>query len=194
MVAVSKKTMIPWMYKNELLVETPKGALGFVYEITNVITGKKYIGKKNFLSKTKKAFKKLDGTIAKNKKVTIKESNWKYYTSSSNVIADKIDDSKTRLGGEWLLEWEFEILSINSNLSENNYQELRLQVMKDTLDAQMCTLCFGERELSSNSDNCKCGGEWTHRYDNGNIDRVYYKTADEVLWKARKVSFLEMLN
>ena len=37
-----------WYYKNMLFEETPENYQGFVYEITELRTGKKYIGKKNF--------------------------------------------------------------------------------------------------------------------------------------------------
>ena len=39
-----------WKYNNEEFNETPEEYQGFVYEITELSTGKKYIGKKNFWS------------------------------------------------------------------------------------------------------------------------------------------------
>ena len=37
-----------WLYKNEPFEEIPEDAYGYVYLITNNVTGKKYIGKKLF--------------------------------------------------------------------------------------------------------------------------------------------------
>ena len=37
-----------WHYNNKLFETTPEEYQGFVYEITEIDTGKKYIGKKNF--------------------------------------------------------------------------------------------------------------------------------------------------
>jgi len=60
----------------------PDGYVGFVYEITNMITGKKYIGKKlYYFSKTKQV---------KGKKKRYKvESDWKdYYGSNDELLKD----------------------------------------------------------------------------------------------------------
>ena len=48
---------------------------GFIYEITNTINQKKYIGKKQCKSKLKR--KPLKGK--RNKRIEIKESDWKVY-------------------------------------------------------------------------------------------------------------------
>ena len=37
-----------WIYNDEEYVDTPEEYQGFVYVITELVTGKKYIGKKNF--------------------------------------------------------------------------------------------------------------------------------------------------
>ena len=59
---------------------------GFIYEITNLVTNKKYIGKKQCKSKLKR--KPLKGK--RNKRIEIKESDWKEYTSSSNYLNEDI--------------------------------------------------------------------------------------------------------
>ena len=64
----------------------PDNAIGFIYCITNNISGKKYIGKK--LLQNKKKRKPLKGRInARRYKV---ESDWKTYTGSSPVLNDYI--------------------------------------------------------------------------------------------------------
>ena len=46
-----------WIYKNEPLEEVPENAYGYVYLITNNLTGRKYIGKKLFWFKKTKVVK-----------------------------------------------------------------------------------------------------------------------------------------
>lgn len=86
-----------WYYENRpiLTVEDlgdPELLFGFVYKITNIITGKIYIGKKQVISKTKKKLTKAELSTDKRKKTykhVIKETNWKsYYGSSESLLAD----------------------------------------------------------------------------------------------------------
>ena len=72
------------------------GCFGFVYKITNTITGKFYIGKKAFFhNKKKKLTKKelAEQPITRGRKLTTKveqvDSGWReYYGSSKELIAD----------------------------------------------------------------------------------------------------------
>jgi hypothetical protein len=74
-----------WTYKGKKVTKMPEGVLGFVYLITNVITGRKYIGKK--LAEFKKTRPPLKGR--KNKRRSTVESDWKdYYGSSESLNAD----------------------------------------------------------------------------------------------------------
>jgi len=73
---------------------------GFIYLIKDTISGKMYIGKKNFFSKTnkklgKKEIKALPITKGRKafKKLIIKESNWKTYYGSADVIKNDPDKS-----------------------------------------------------------------------------------------------------
>jgi len=59
---------------------------GFIYEITNLVTNKKYIGKKQCLSKIKR--KPLKGK--KRNRIDYVQSDWKNYTSSSNDLNEDI--------------------------------------------------------------------------------------------------------
>ena len=69
-------------------IHTPKDIkkyAGFVYLITNIKTGKKYIGKKFFWSK--RTLKPLKGK--KTKRRVTKESDWKnYYGSCKKLLED----------------------------------------------------------------------------------------------------------
>ena len=78
--------MKPWVYEDvkvNSIEDVPKGAVGFIYLISNV-DGLCYIGKKSFYSTTTRP--PLKGTRSK-RKVT-KESNWLTYKSSNKVVKD----------------------------------------------------------------------------------------------------------
>lgn len=74
-----------WTYQNSTLDEAPEGYEGFVYRITNETSGKFYIGKKSFWSRTTK---RVPGKVRK-KHIT-KESNWKDYWSSSPELKAEV--------------------------------------------------------------------------------------------------------
>ena len=69
--------------------EDVENNIGFVYIIYELNTNMKYIGCKKFWSKVK--YKPLKGK--KNCRWKYKESNWKSYTSSSNILNEKIKDN-----------------------------------------------------------------------------------------------------
>lgn len=95
---------------------------GFIYEITNTVTGKMYIGKKQCKSKFKR--KPLKGR--KNKRIEIKESDWKEYTSSSNELNKDIK----KYGKDKFI---FKILRACGSKWELAYFEIREQLEKDVL-------------------------------------------------------------
>ncbi len=71
------------MYNGKVFDVEPIEYVGFVYLIENIITGKKYIGKKLFWqSKTVTIRRKTKTVKRKAKKIKI-ESDWKMYWSSS---------------------------------------------------------------------------------------------------------------
>lgn len=95
---------------------------GFIYEITNTVTGKMYIGKKQCKSKFKR--KPLKGR--KNKRIEIKESDWREYTSSSNELNEDIK----KYGKDKFI---FKILRACGSKWELAYFEIREQLEKDVL-------------------------------------------------------------
>ena len=103
--------MSHWLYKNKTLEEAPEGYFGFVYLITNLKSGRKYIGRKYF-GTTRRV--KVAGK--KRRKVIRKDSNWKEYTGSSKELNQ---DIKT-LG---MLQFRFEILILGKTKGQVNYLE-----------------------------------------------------------------------
>lgn len=94
--------------------EIPINAEYFVYKITELSTGKFYIGCKQMLKKrTRPPLKNK-----KRKRIDYIESDWKTYTSSSGVIKEDIDNNKEN--------YKFEILSFHKTKSEMKIEETRL--------------------------------------------------------------------
>lgn len=96
-------------------------AIGFVYQITNTESGRKYIGKKLLKSKRRK---KVTGR--KNRKTIIKDSDWREYTGSCDALNEDI----ARLGKD---KFKFEILKWCRTKGECSYWEAKLQFENDVL-------------------------------------------------------------
>jgi len=95
---------------------------GFIYEITNTVNGKKYIGKKQCIKRVKR--KPLKGKTRN--RIDHKESDWKTYTSSSKELNEDIQ----RYGKE---NFEFRILKVCGSKWELGYEEIKEQIAKDVL-------------------------------------------------------------
>ena len=82
-----------WLYQDTPIETLPEECVGFVYLITNNLSGRKYIGKKlaKFSKTTYKTVKQKNG-IKKRKKIRTKiDSDWReYYGSSPELTADVI--------------------------------------------------------------------------------------------------------
>lgn len=104
-----------------------KEYFGFVYKIT-LPSGYWYIGSKQFNSKKK--LKPLKGRVNARRKIV--ESDWKEYTSSSNIINDYI----SKKGKEKII---FEIICLTrGGKFELKYCEMKHQVLKDCLFDEKC--------------------------------------------------------
>ena len=89
-----------WLYKNKIInkiEDFESGTFGYIYRITNLITGKEYIGKKQLESKTNvKLGKKEKAALptqrgrTPSKKLVVKESNWKEYWGSCKPLLEDI--------------------------------------------------------------------------------------------------------
>ena len=80
--------MTQWIFENAPVGEIPEDIVGFVYEITNNLTGKKYIGKKLVkFSKTSYKVVKLKNGTKKRKRIKSKiDSDWREYFGYSQRL------------------------------------------------------------------------------------------------------------
>ena len=100
----------PWLYQGKPFTTDDIGNLfGFVYRITNLQSGKQYIGRKYFWQKRKPKGGK--------RRVT-SESDWKRYFGSSDELKQDIG----RMGKE---NFRREIISLHRTLGKVNYEETR---------------------------------------------------------------------
>jgi len=84
---------MPWLYESQPVDQLPEDCVGFVYLITNTITGRKYIGKKLAkFSKTTYKVVKLKNGNKKKKKIRSKiDSDWQLYYGSSPELTKDIE-------------------------------------------------------------------------------------------------------
>ena len=112
-----------WTYQRQPLEEIPEGYIGFVYLITNLTTGQKYIGKK--LAQFKKTRPPLKGK--KLKRRTTVESDWRDYWGSS----ERLQADVNTLGPE---NFTREILYLCKSKAEMSYLEAREQFERRVLE------------------------------------------------------------
>jgi hypothetical protein len=110
----------------------PENCVGFVYKITNIQTGKFYIGKKSLYSNvrkklTKKELAELSGPGRKpTKKLVTTESNWPVYWGSNKGILQEIKE----LGTD---NFRKEILKFCFNKKQLTYWEVHYQCINEVL-------------------------------------------------------------
>ena len=111
-----------WLYNGKEFTTAPEDYQGFVYEITELSTGKKYIGKKFFwkpkiLPKTKKRKRRVKTRV---------ESDWMdYYGSSQTVRRIAINEGYSA--------FKRQILRLCKTKGECSYYEAKLQFENDVL-------------------------------------------------------------
>ena len=110
-----------WIYQGKEISEIPEGSTGFIYCITNNKSNRKYIGKKFCWSKRRK---KVAGRV--NRKVVIKESDWREYWGSSDLLLEDIK----KLGKK---NFTREILKFFKNKKAVSYAETEMQMKLDVL-------------------------------------------------------------
>lgn len=107
---------------------------GFIYIVTHIPTGKKYLGKKQIYHSIKTklgkkelaAIPKAQGRPQKFKQV-VKESDWKSYYGSNETIKQLIKEGKQN-------EFEREIVLLVYNKKMLSYFETKLQFVYEVLE------------------------------------------------------------
>lgn len=113
-----------WTYQNQPVEEIPEGYIGFVYLITNLKTGQKYIGKK--LAQFKRTKPPLKGKRLKRRSLV--ESDWRDYYGSS----DKLNADVQALGPA---NFTREIIYYCKSKAEMSYLEAREQFERRVLES-----------------------------------------------------------
>lgn len=113
-----------WFYQGQPFSEEMIGDhYGFIYEITDTVTGRAYIGRKFF---TMAGYKTVKG---KRKKLR-KPSDWQtYYGSSPELLAFIAENGKER--------FHREILRLCKTLGETKYQETKLLFLRNVLEEKV---------------------------------------------------------
>jgi len=116
------------MYKNnniDSIDGMPDDAIGFIYEVVHVPSGKKYIGKK--ILKHKKTRPPLKGK--KRTRIAYVESDWKTYYGSSDVVKKLLLES----GSE---NFSREILHFSHSKKNLSYLETKELFTRGVLENQ----------------------------------------------------------
>jgi hypothetical protein len=119
-----------WLYENTQIETLPEDCVGFVYLITNNVTGRKYIGKKLAkFSKTTYKVVKLKNGNKKRKKIRSKiDSDWQLYYGSNEQLNKDI----LALGAD---NFTREILFYCKSKAECSYIEAREQFNHRVLES-----------------------------------------------------------
>jgi hypothetical protein len=119
-----------WLFESNLVESLPEDCVGFVYLITNLVTGRKYIGKKLAkFSKTTYRVVKLKNGNKKRKKIRSKvDSDWQLYYGSNDQLNKDIEI----LGSD---KFTREILFYCKSKSECSYIEAREQFRHQVLES-----------------------------------------------------------
>ena len=121
--AIDEKTLEggyenPWTYKGSTFTtDDIDDFFGFVYRITNLQSGKQYIGRKYFWQKRKPRGGGRKRTS---------ESNWKAYYGSSKELTE----DRKLLGNQ---TFRREIISLHKTLGQVNYEETRQLFLNNVL-------------------------------------------------------------
>jgi hypothetical protein len=119
-----------WLYENTLVEQLPEDCVGFVYMITNTLSGRRYIGKKLAkFSKTTYRVVKLKNGNKKRKKIRSKvDSDWQLYYGSNEQLNQDI----LALGAD---NFTRQILFYCKSKAECSYVEAREQFTHKVLES-----------------------------------------------------------
>ena len=119
-----------WTYRKRIIESLPEDCVGFVYLITNKVSGRKYIGKKlaKFKKTTYKTVTLKNGKKKRNKIRGTIDSDWQTYWSSS-------DDLKKDIASLGQDNFTREILFYCKSKAECTYIEAREQFKRKVLES-----------------------------------------------------------
>lgn len=123
-----------WTFENNEIIsieQVPEEAVGFIYILTNVESGRRYIGKKYLWSERKKKLTLKEIAALSNKrlkkwKIDRKESDWLTYMSSSDEIKKEV--AQGVIFTKEIVLWTFSKI-------ETYYQEVKLQFQNNVLES-----------------------------------------------------------
>ena len=119
-----------WTYRKRIIESLPKDCVGFVYLITNTVSGRKYIGKKlaKFKKTTYKTVTLKNGKKKRNKIRGTIDSDWQTYYGSSVELSKDVET----IGSE---KFTREILFYCKSKAECSYIEAREQFKRKVLES-----------------------------------------------------------
>jgi hypothetical protein len=119
-----------WLFEDQQIETLPEDCVGFVYMITNLISGRKYIGKKlaKFSKTTYKVVKLKNGTKKKKRIKSKIDSDWLTYYGSN----DELNKDIQTLGAD---KFKREILYYCNSKAECSYIEAREQFRHKVLES-----------------------------------------------------------
>jgi hypothetical protein len=120
-----------WLFESSQVEDLPEDCIGFVYLITNLVSGRKYIGKKlaKFSKTTLKTVKLKNGTKKKKKIRSKVDSDWRDYYGSNDELKKDVET----LGAD---KFTREILYYCKSKAECSYIEAREQFTRKVLETK----------------------------------------------------------
>lgn len=119
-----------WYYENLPIASLPNDCVGFVYIITNMMTNRKYIGKKlaKFAKTTYKMHTQKNGKRVRKKIRSQIDSDWLTYYGSSDLLNKDIE----QYGQGWFRR---DILHFCTSKSACSYLEAKEQFVRRVLES-----------------------------------------------------------
>jgi len=120
-----------WTYQGNPVETLPEDCVGFVYLITNTVTGRKYIGKKlaKFAKTSYKVVKLKNGTKKKKRVRSKIDSDWLTYYGSN----EELNKDVAAMGAD---QFTREIMYYCRSKAECSYIEAREQFTHKVLESQ----------------------------------------------------------
>jgi len=118
-----------WYYQEKHFKKEniPDNVIGFVYCITNTVTGRKYIGKKIFFNTIKRA--PLKGK--KRRRISKIDSDWLTYFGSNEILKEEVSKTEDKS------LYKREILHLCKNKTEMSYMETKEHFERGVLSAMI---------------------------------------------------------